>query len=53
VIFQDPGMPPSDEVVMKYLLAKHHPDMLWQIGVRFTPPMGKFDTEPPRRWQAR
>lgn len=53
VIFQDPGMPPSDEVVMKYLLAKHHPEMLWQTGVRFTPPMGKFDTPPPRRWQSR
>ena len=26
VVFQDPGMPPSDEVVMKYLLAKHQPD---------------------------
>ena len=38
VVFQDPGMPPSDEVVMKYLLAKHQPDLLWQTGVRFSPP---------------
>jgi hypothetical protein len=50
VVFQDPGMPPSDEVVMKYLLAKHQPEMLWQIGVRFSPPKGKFDRVPPRRW---
>lgn len=53
VIFQDPGMPPSDEVVMKYLLAKHHPEMLWEIGVRFTAPAGRFDGAPPRRWQVR
>lgn len=52
VVFQDPGMPPSDEVVMKYLLAKHQPDMLWQIGVRFSPPSGKFEVTPPRRWTA-
>lgn len=52
VIFQDPGMPPSDEVVMKYLLAKHQPDLLWQVGVRFAPPMGKFDGAPPRRWKS-
>lgn len=39
VVFQDPGMPPSDEVVMKYLLIKHDPDMLWKVAVRFnTPP---------------
>jgi hypothetical protein len=50
VVFQDPGMPPSDEVVMKYLLAKHQPDMLWQLGVRFTPPTGRFEVTPPRRW---
>jgi hypothetical protein len=50
VVFQDPGMPPSDEVVMKYLLAKHQPDLLWQIGVRFGPPTGKFEVTPPRRW---
>ena len=50
VVFQDPGMPPSDEVVMKYLLAKHQPDVLWQIGVRFSPPKGKFEKVPPRRW---
>src|SRR3954468_21338959 len=50
VVFQDPGMPPSDEVVMKYLLAKHQPDMLWQVGVRFSPPAGKFEVTPPRRW---
>lgn len=43
VVFQDPGMPPSDEVVMKYLLAKHQPDMLWQIAVKFHPPSGTFD----------
>jgi hypothetical protein len=52
VVFQDPGMPPSDEVVMKYLLAKHQPDLLWQIGVRFAPPTGRFDGAPPRRWKA-
>jgi hypothetical protein len=51
VIFQDPGMPPSDEVVMKYLLAKHQPDLLWQMGVRFSPPSGRFDGPPPRRWR--
>lgn len=51
VVFQDPGMPPSDEVVMKYLLAKHQPDLLWQIGVRFNAPTGKFETGPPRRWR--
>lgn len=50
VVFQDPGMPPSDEVVMKYLMAKHQPDLLWQTGVRFTPPKGKFERVPPRRW---
>jgi hypothetical protein len=50
VVFQDPGMPPSDEVVMKYLLAKHNPDLLWQLGVRFAPPAGTFDGAPPRRW---
>ncbi len=50
VVFEDPGMPPSDEVVMKYLLAKHQPDLLWQIAVRFSPPTGKFDGAPPRRW---
>jgi hypothetical protein len=50
VAFQDAGMPPSDEVVMKYLLAKHQPDLLWQVGVRFAPPAGKFEVTPPRRW---
>ncbi|WP_165227936.1 hypothetical protein [Aquisphaera insulae] len=50
VVFQDAGMPPSDEVVMKYLLAKHQPDMLWQVGVRFSPPAGKFEMTAPRRW---
>jgi hypothetical protein len=50
VVFQDPGMPPSDEVVMKYLLAKHQPEMLWQLGVRFSPPSGRFEVTPPRRW---
>jgi hypothetical protein len=50
VVFQDPGMPPSDEVVMKYLLAKHQPELLWQVGVRFAPPTGKFEVTPPRRW---
>ena len=50
VVFQDPGMPPSDEVVMKYLLAKHQPDLLWQMGIRFSPPTGKFEVTPPRRW---
>jgi len=51
VVFQDPGMPPSDEVVMKYLLAKHQPEMLWQVGVKFNPPTGRFDGAPPRRWR--
>ena len=50
VVFQDPGMPPSDEVVMKYLLAKHQPDHLWKVGIRFSPPTGKFEVSPPRRW---
>jgi hypothetical protein len=50
VIFQDPGMPPSDEVVMKYLLAKHQPGLLWQVGVPFGPPTGRFEATPPRRW---
>ena len=50
VVFQDPGMPPSDEVVMKYLLAKHQPDLLWQVGVRFAAPAGKFDGAAPKRW---
>ena len=50
VVFQDPGMPPSDEVVMKYLLAKHQSDLLWQVGVRFSPPTGRFEVTPPRRW---
>jgi hypothetical protein len=51
VVFQDPGMPPSDEVVMKYLLAKHQPDLLWQVGIRFSPPTGRFEAAPPRRWR--
>lgn len=50
VVFEDAGMPPSDEVVMKYLLAKHQPDLLWKVGVRFSPPTGKFEVTPPRRW---
>jgi hydrogenase-4 component E len=50
VVFQDPGMPPSDEVVMKYLLAKHQPDLLWQVGIKFSPPAGRFETTPTRRW---
>jgi hypothetical protein len=50
VVFQDPGMPPSDEVVMKYLLAKHQPELLWKVGVRFDAPTGRFDAAPPRRW---
>jgi hypothetical protein len=50
VVFEDPGMPPSDEVVMKYLLAKHQPELLWQTGVRFSPPAGKFEVAHPRRW---
>jgi len=52
VVFQDPGMPPSDEVVMKYLLAKHQPELLWQVGVRFSPPTGRFESTQPRRWRA-
>jgi hypothetical protein len=50
VVFQDPGMPPSDEVVMKYLLAKHQPELLWTVGVRFDAPTGRYDATPPRRW---
>ena len=50
VVFQDPGMPPSDEVVMKYLLAKHQPDLLWQVGVKFSPPVGRFEAIAPKRW---
>jgi hypothetical protein len=52
VVFQDPGMPPSDEVVMKYLLAKHQPDLLWRVGVRFSPPNGRFEVTPPKRWSS-
>jgi hypothetical protein len=26
------------------------PDLLWQVGVRFSPPTGKFELTPPRRW---
>ena len=52
VVFQDPGMPPSDEVVMKYLLAKHQPELLWQVGIKFTAPTGRFDAEPPKRWRS-
>ena len=51
VVFQDPGMPPSDEVVMKYLLARHQPDVLWQVGVKFSPPAGRFEAIAPRRWE--
>jgi hypothetical protein len=50
VVFEDPGMPPSDEVVMKYLLVKHQPDMIWKIGIRFPPTASRFDAPPPRRW---
>ncbi len=50
VVFEDPGMPPSDEVVMKYLLAKHQPEMIWKIGIRFPPLSIDFDAPPPRRW---
>lgn len=52
IVFQDPGMPPSDEVVMKYLLAKHQPELLWQVGIKFSPPKGRFDGDPPRRWKS-
>jgi hypothetical protein len=50
VVFEDPGMPPSDEVVMKYLLAKHQPELLWKVGIPFSPPKGRFEVTPPRRW---
>jgi hypothetical protein len=50
VVFEDPGMPASDEVVMKYLLARHQPELLWQTGVRFSPPTGRFEVARPRRW---
>jgi hypothetical protein len=49
VVFQDPGMPPSDEVVMKYLIVKHQPELLWSIGVRFEAPKGRFETS--RAWR--
>jgi hypothetical protein len=45
-------MPPSDEVVMKYLLAKHQPELLWQVGIKFSPPAGRFEAVAPRRWVA-
>lgn len=35
VVFKDPGMPPSDEVVMKYLMVKHNLEALWQVSNRF------------------
>ncbi len=47
VVFEDAGLPPSDEVVMKYLLARHQPDLLWQIGIRFAPPAGRCDVSIP------
>lgn len=50
VVFEDPGMPPSDEVVMKYLLARHQPEMIWKIGIRFPPTSAPFDAPPPKRW---
>jgi hypothetical protein len=37
---------------MKYLLAKHQPDLLWQVGIRFSPPTGRFEAAQPRRWRA-
>ena len=40
-------MPPSDEVVMKYLLAKHQPELLWAVGVRFPAPTGRYDAPVP------
>jgi hypothetical protein len=48
VVFRDPGMPPSDEVVMKYLLARHEPEMLWQTGNRFPPPAKAFQGMVPK-----
>lgn len=36
IVFQDPGMPPSDEVAMKYLLIKHNLPALWKVGNRFS-----------------
>jgi len=50
VVFEDPGMPPSDEVVMKYLLVKHQPDLIWKIGIRFPATSARFDAPPPKRW---
>ncbi len=35
VVFQDPGMPPSDEVAMKYLLVTHTPEVLWEVANKF------------------
>jgi hypothetical protein len=32
IIFENPAMPPSDELVMKYVLAKHDPEVLWEQG---------------------
>ncbi len=36
---------------MKYLLAKNQPDLLWQVGIKFSPPPGRFDGAPPKRWR--
>ncbi len=43
VVFEDPGMPPSDEVVMKYLLARHEPKLLWDIANPFPGPPKRFE----------
>jgi len=51
IVFRDPGLPPSDEVVMKYLLAKHYPEMLWAIGVRFPAPTQAFEAPEHRRYR--
>lgn len=48
VVFRDAGMPSSDEVVMKYLLAKHDPQTLWDVGSRFRPPGKPFEGPIPR-----
>lgn len=43
IVFKDPGLPPSDEVVMKYLLAIHDPKMLWEIANKFPPGTKLFE----------
>lgn len=34
IVFMDANMPPSDEVVMKYVLCKHDQKTLWEVGAK-------------------